>query len=83
MTSEVIDFAKFPAQRFLAGNSFFVRCHVTLRKLMRACTVGEELFHPCTCNIQCSYWFTPRIVSSLHTKCDFLGEGSAEKNCYW
>ena len=29
LPSDVIDFAMLPAQRFLAGNSFIVRCHVT------------------------------------------------------
>ena len=28
LPSDVIDFAMLPAQRFLAGNSFIVRCHV-------------------------------------------------------
>ena len=27
--SDVIDFAMLPAQRFLSGNSFIVRCYVT------------------------------------------------------
>ena len=29
LPSDIIDFAMLPAQRFLAGNSFIVRCHVT------------------------------------------------------
>ena len=29
LPSDVIDFAMLSAQRFLAGNSFIVRCHVT------------------------------------------------------
>ena len=29
LPSDVIDFAMLPAQSFLAGNSFIVRCHVT------------------------------------------------------
>ena len=31
LPSDVIDFALLPAQRLLAGNSFIVRCHVTLK----------------------------------------------------
>ena len=29
LPSDVIDFAMLPAKRFLAGNSFILRCHVT------------------------------------------------------
>ena len=31
LPSDVIDFAMLPAQRLLTGNSFIVRCHVTLK----------------------------------------------------
>ena len=29
LPSDVIDFAMLPAERYLAGNSFIVRCHMT------------------------------------------------------
>ena len=39
----IIDFAKLPAQRLLAGNSSIDRCHVTSKPSMRPRSVGEKL----------------------------------------
>ena len=43
LPSDAIDFALLLAQGLLAGSSFIVRCHVTSKEPMRACTVGGKI----------------------------------------
>ena len=43
LPSDAIDLAMLPAQIFLTGNSFIVRCHVTSKEPMRARAVWEKV----------------------------------------
>ena len=42
LPSDVIDFARLPAQRLLTGNIFIVRCHVTLSNQCEQALLGKN-----------------------------------------
>ena len=57
-----------PAQRFLAGNSFILRCHVTLPLLSFLCCPYDWLQ-----KVSCAFRFQPNAIwNETKTYCDLL-----------